>query len=100
MGSEHQLKLKVNEAIQVLGIQAPVSQAQLKELLASPDVRKVKFVKNMPIAVYPLDEQSLASMPELLLAEMGALDKATYGDKDSFLKANIGVALALQVAHG
>jgi hypothetical protein len=77
-----------------------VPQTQLREVLTNPSHKTAKFVKNVPIAVYPLDEQSLATMPAQFLAEMGALDKATYGDRDAFLKANIGGAMALQVAHG
>jgi hypothetical protein len=83
--------------------QAPVPQRALKEKLSNPGIRRAKFVKNMPIAVYPLNEQSLASMPPTILAEMGSLDKGTYGphgNKDAFLKTNFGGAMALQVAHG
>jgi hypothetical protein len=79
---------------------APIPQPQLKALLANPDIKKAKFVKNVPIAVYPLDEASLSAMPSLLLAEIGALDQATYGDTETFLKANFGGVVALQVAFG
>jgi hypothetical protein len=80
---------------------AVVHQTKLKELLAkSLDTKKAKFVKNVPIAVYPLNAESFKSMPSLILEEMGGLDKATYPNKDAYLKANFGGAMALQVAHG
>jgi hypothetical protein len=80
---------------------AMVPQTKLKELLANnPDIRRTKFVKNVPIAVYPLNAESLASMPSLILEGMGELDKATYPNKDSYLKSNFGGAMSLQVAHG
>jgi len=78
----------------------PVSQTKLKELLCNPDVKKVKFVKNMPITIYPIpDEKSLTSLPGIIVQQMGQLDQATYGDKDAYLRSNIGGAMALQVAH-
>jgi hypothetical protein len=57
-------------------------------------------VKNVPIAVYPLNAESLASMPSIIFEGMGELDKATYPSKDAFLKSNCGGAMALQIAHG
>jgi hypothetical protein len=80
---------------------AMVPQTKLKELIVnSSTITKTKFVKNVPIAVYPLNVESLASMPSLILEGMGELDKATYPNKDAYLKANLGGAMALQVAHG
>jgi hypothetical protein len=78
-----------------------VPQTRLKELLATiPGASKTSFVKNVPIAVYPLSASSLASMPSLILEEMGGLDKANYPNKDEYLRANFGGAMSLQVAHG
>jgi hypothetical protein len=87
-----------SQAIQLR--KAPVSQRQIRELLADPGVATAKFVKSVPTVVYPLDEASLAAMPALLLAELGTFDKAMHSDKEAFLKANIGGAVALQVAFG
>jgi hypothetical protein len=89
----------VAAGIFVREIQVP--QTKLKELLAATSaVARENFVKNVPIAVYPLNATSLASMPSLILEEMGGLDKANYPNKDAYLKANVGGAMALQVAHG
>merc|ERR1719203_631605 len=78
-----------------------VPQTKLKKLLAnSPASKKIEFVKNVPIAVYPLNAKSLASMPSPILEGMGDLDKATYPNKNAYLQANFGGAMALQVAHG
>jgi hypothetical protein len=78
-----------------------VPQTKLKDLLTKkPGIKTAKFVKNVPIAVYPLNPFSLASIPSPILEGMGELDKATYPNKDAYLKANFGGAMALQVAHG
>jgi hypothetical protein len=78
-----------------------VSQKKLKDLLAiRSGTKTAQFVKNVPIAVYPLSAKSLVSMPSLILEGMGDLDKATYPNKDAYLQANFGGAMALQVAHG
>jgi hypothetical protein len=78
-----------------------VAQTKLKELIANhPDTKRTKFVKNVPIAVYPLNAESLASMPPLILEGMGKIDEATYPNKDAYLNTNFGGAMALQVADG